>query len=211
MNIIFIQDKCCLFQYQSRTAKHPQVNNHQPHLFYSKSVLWRTLISFKNAMSWVTNKIVPYDKSTLKPIYQQACCKRIPMTGMWSSWRTVWSWKMSRTRLSLTGNLLPWSLTGGLISWSWIKHLLFQGVFDNIHNLHGDNDCCHPSVGALHNARIIFLVHFQGSIQGGWEVGGHQIRQTPSPQTPAWKKLLSVFMIRWQHEFEKEKYINDVQ
>ena len=144
-------------------------------------------------MSWVTNKIVPYDKSTLKPIYQQDYCKRIPMTGMWSSWRTVWSWKMSRTRLSLTGNLLPWSLTGGLISWSWIKHLLFQGVFDNIHNLHGDNDCCHPSVGALHNARIIFLVHFQGSIQGGWEVGGHQIRQTPSPQTPAWKKITFSF------------------
>ena len=115
---------------------------------------------------------MPYDKITLKPIYQQSCCKRIPLTGMWSSWRTVWSWKMSRTRLSLTGNLLPWSLTGGLISWSWIKHLLFQGVFDNIHNLHGDNDCCHPSVGALHNARIIFLVHFQGSIQGGFEVGG---------------------------------------
>ena len=114
---------------------------------------------------------MPYDKITLKSIYQQSCCKRIPLTGMWSSWRTVWSWKMSRTRLSLTGNLLPWSLTGGLISWSWIKHLLFQGVFDYIHNLHGDNDCCHPSVGALHNARIIFLVHFQGSIQGGgrWE------------------------------------------
>ena len=112
---------------------------------------------------------MPYDKITLKSIYQQSCCKRIPLTGMWSSWRTGWSWKMSRTRLSLTGNLLPWSLTGGLISWSWIKHLLFQGVFDYIHNLHGDNDCCHPSVGALHNARIIFLVHFQGSIQGGFE------------------------------------------
>ena len=44
---LFIQDKCCLFQYQSRTAKHPQVTNHQLHLILIQK---RSLTSFKNAM-----------------------------------------------------------------------------------------------------------------------------------------------------------------
>ena len=37
------------------------------------------------------------------------------------------------------------------------KFVLFQGMFDSIHNLYCDNDCSYPAVCAVHNARIIHL------------------------------------------------------